>query len=237
MADRKVCCLAAGVLVALAAGFFAVVVRAGEEKDDFSELRLAVESPAQQPRTGKTTDNSGSRYRPADDKKSQPEGRYNKGKTDGAGTDKSGRRAPEDVKREKLAKMIAARLEKLAPLSKAKKDPDDRFLVGTSEVRLAESHADVRFESIQGQKEVANFLAGYVVDAPPQTLRQWHVFARAKSVEEAEGFLKDLRAQWDALEQLQAQQAEMARSMSLAYRSASDLRRQMGGYARSMCRT
>lgn len=61
--------------------------------------------------------------------------------------------------------------------------------------------------------------------------------ARVKSAEDAESFLTDLRAQWDATEKFQAEQAEMARSMSLAYRSASDLRRQMGGYARTLCRT
>jgi hypothetical protein len=109
--------------------------------------------------------------------------------------------------------------------------------VGTSEVRFAESQADVRFESVQGQKQVAERLADYVVSAPPQTLRQWHIFARVKTDEQAESFLKELRAQWDALEQAQAEQARLAESMSLAYRSASDLRRRMGGYARSVCRT
>lgn len=61
--------------------------------------------------------------------------------------------------------------------------------------------------------------------------------ARVKSAEDAESFLTDLRAQWDATEKFQAEQAGTARSMSLAYRSASDLRRQMGGYARTLCRT
>jgi hypothetical protein len=188
---------------------------------------------------GAWADEAGSRYQPSTEKKkSKPEGRFtNATPAPSASPDKTGRRPKADVQREKLAKMIAARLEKLPPPGKAKKDPDDHFVVGTSEVNLAKSHADVRFESVQGQKEVAALLADFVVNAPEQVLRQWHVFARVKSAEDAESFLKDIRAQWDAMEKFQAEQAKMARSMSQAYRSASDLRRQMGGYARTMCRT
>jgi hypothetical protein len=216
MAPRCLACLAAVGVIVLATGFVGLGVWADE---------------------------AGSRYQPATEKKkSKPEGRFTNAKpAPPASPDKTGRRPTADVQREKLAKMIAARLEKLLPAGRAKKDPDDHFVVGTSEVNLAKSHADVRFESVQGQKEVAALLADYVVNAPEQTLRQWHIFARVKSAEEAESFLTDLRAQWDAMEKIQAQQAaqqaKMARSMSLAYRSASDLRRQMGGSARTMCRT
>lgn len=178
---------------------------------------------------------SGSRYRSAEKKKAE-EGRLGKSKAGSAASgDMASKRAASE--REKLTKTISARLDKFMPAGKAKKGPDDHFIVGTSEVRLAESQADVRFESVQGQKEVAERLADYVVSAPPQTLRQWHIFARVKTDQEAEGFLRDLRIQWDALEQAQAEQARLAQTMSLAYRSASDLRRRMGGYARSICRT
>lgn len=213
MVPRHIVCLVAVGLIVLASGHPALGV----------------------PAKNKTPENPGSRYH-SSEKKAQREGRLGKSKSESAPSgDMAAKRAASE--REKLAKMISARLDKLPPAGKAKKGPDDHFIVGTSEVRLAESHADVRFESVQGQKEIAERLADYVASAPPQTLRQWHIFARVKTDAEADAFLKDLRAQWDALEQAQAEQARLAQSMSLAYRSASDLRKRMGGYARSMCRT
>jgi hypothetical protein len=248
MAARRLAGLAAVGVIVLATGFLGLGVWAGEDNPGFRESPSAVETRPKPARGNKMIDNAGSRYQPATEKskKSKPEGRFtNANPAPPASPDKTGRRATADVRREKLAKMIAARLEKLPPAgkAKAKKEPDDHFVVGTSEVNWAKSHADVRFESVQGQKEVAALLADYVVNAPEQTLRQWHVFARVKSADEAESFLKDLRAQWDAMDEIQARQAamarqaEFARSTSLAYRSASDLRGQMGGYARTACRT
>jgi hypothetical protein len=239
MIARRIEFLAAVGLLVLATGPSAIAAPAEEKDDDFSELNKDFDKAPPPPQaTPKMVENPGSRYQPSDKKKPPPEGRFSKPKGESSpSADKSSRSAAADAKREKLAKMIAARLDKLPPLGKAKKAADDYFLVGTSEVRLAERHADVRFESVQGQKEVAAHLAEYVVSAPEQTLRQWHVFTRVKSSEEAESFLTDLRAQWDSLEKMQADQAKLARNMSQAYRSASDLRGRMGGYARTMCRT
>ena len=41
-------------------------------------------------------------------------------------------------------------------------------------------HADIRFEIVKGVKETANFLLDFILGAPPNTQRQWHVFFRCR---------------------------------------------------------
>ena len=98
------------------------------------------------------------------------------------------------------AKSIEGRVD-LFKLSKAgKKTKDDAFVVGTADMRLSTLEADVRFRVISGVKAVADFLLDYVLAAPENVKRQWHVFYRAKTEEEANKFVEQLRADYDAME-------------------------------------
>jgi hypothetical protein len=81
---------------------------------------------------------------------------------------------------------------------RGKKAADDVFVVGTGELRLANRHADVRFQTMRGTSDVASFLIAYILGAPEQTQRQWHVFIRVKNEPEADQFLAELRRQYDA---------------------------------------
>jgi hypothetical protein len=98
------------------------------------------------------------------------------------------------------AQSIEGRLERFALTGRGKKAADDVFVVGTGELRLADRHADVRFQTMRGTSEVAGFLIAYIVGAPERTQRQWHVFLRVKNEPEADTYLAGLRRDYDAAE-------------------------------------
>ena len=105
--------------------------------------------------------------------------------------------APADPARAKLAGSIERRLGRLQPMGSKLKSPDDYYVLGTADLRLEDRHADVCFQKLQGQKATADFLAGYILEAPQKTLRQWHVFARLKADDQADQFLQFVRMQYD----------------------------------------
>jgi len=112
------------------------------------------------------------------------------------------RQAPppaEDPKRQKMIDTFSRRLGQMKPFGGGKKNPDDYFLLGTAELNRATGHADVRFEVMQGQREVAGFLADYIAAASRTSLRKWHVFYRLKDAEKAEQALQFTRSQYDQL--------------------------------------
>jgi hypothetical protein len=88
------------------------------------------------------------------------------------------------------------------PLSKkgGKKSPDDAFVVGTADLRLSDKHADVRFRVIKTVKAVADFLFDYVLAAPVDVKREWHIFYRSHSEEDANKYVAQLRKWYDDLE-------------------------------------
>ena len=105
--------------------------------------------------------------------------------------------APADPARAKLAASIERRLGRLQPMGSKLKSPDDYYVLGTADLRQEDRHADVCFQKLQGQKATADFLAGYILEAPEKTLRQWHVFARLKADDQADQFLQFVRMQYD----------------------------------------
>lgn len=111
------------------------------------------------------------------------------------------------VKNEAAAKKLLARAQMIEkqveafPLSeRGKKAPDDSFAVGTAELNLKTKNADIRFQVIQGTKRVSDFLIAYILAAPDDTQRQWHVFFRAKTPENADQYVEQLRNWYDTLE-------------------------------------
>ena len=106
---------------------------------------------------------------------------------------------------------------KLKPTDARKKSLDDFFVVGTADLN-AQRDADIRFEVRQGQRVLSEYLVDYVLTAPENTFRKWHVFSRHNNGYVAVQALEFTRIQFDA---------------SLAYQA--DLRRMYA--ARAMCRT
>jgi len=78
--------------------------------------------------------------------------------------------------RDKLFKQIKMALGKM-PV-KPRKGGERLLDRGTAEVNAKTRHADVRFYAKQGQDAVADFLVSFILDAPENVLRQWHVFGR-----------------------------------------------------------
>ena len=116
------------------------------------------------------------------------------------------------AEREKLMRALSRKLGQLPASKGKKKSKEDYFVVGTADIDTAASHADVRFRAMQKQLETARFLADYTLDAPVQTLRQWHVFSRFPSQAEADQFLQDMRAQYDAQVAYREQIAQIYRA-------------------------
>jgi hypothetical protein len=122
-----------------------------------------------------------------------------------------------DPRRKKLVEVLLRNIGKLKPTDARKKGLDDFFVVGTADLN-AQRDADIRFEVRQGQRILSEYLVDYVLTAPENTFRKWHVFSRHNNGYVAEQALEFTRIQFDA---------------SLAYQA--DLRRMYA--ARAMCRT
>ena len=108
-------------------------------------------------------------------------------------------------KRKKLIHSLMRQLGRLKPLRTPKKDLDDFFLLGTAELDLATRNANVCFQVKQGQREVAELLVDYVLDAPENTIRKWHVFYRLKDSQQAEQALQLTQTQYDQMQAYQTQ--------------------------------
>jgi hypothetical protein len=106
----------------------------------------------------------------------------------------------EDSQRVKTIDRLSRQLGRLKPYGTYKKDADDYFVLGTAELTEASGHADVCFQIKQGQRETAEFLVDYIGQAPPKTLRKWHVFHRLKDDATAEEALEFTRRQYDQLQ-------------------------------------
>lgn len=102
-----------------------------------------------------------------------------------------------DPKRDKMVKTVGRQLGRMSPGSGKKKDANDFFVLGIAEMNLVTREADVQFQSVQGQKEAAEFVADYMLNSPEGSLRQWHVFARAKDSSQADEILQQTRSQFD----------------------------------------
>lgn len=106
---------------------------------------------------------------------------------------------PAAVKRERMIRTFARRLARLKPVGATKKGPDDFYLLGTAELDPARGHADVCFQVKQGQQQVAEFLVDYMLEAPKNVARKWHVFCRLKDARQAQQALQFARMQYDQL--------------------------------------
>ena len=129
----------------------------------------------------------------------------------GAGTATEPRQVPksEALNREKTVKTIEKQLGKMTAATSKKKSVDDCWVVGTAEVQLTTQNADIRFEVRKGQRETAEFLADFILGQTPETPRQWHVFARFKSADEAELFVAARRQEFDQAEAYRQQMADI----------------------------
>ena len=118
-----------------------------------------------------------------------------------------------DPKRTKLIDTLLRQIGKLKPTDAPKKSLEDYFVIGTADLNVRTRAADVRFEARQGQQSVAEYLVDYVLTAPEDTLRKWHVFSRHKEGSQAGNALAQLRTQYD---QSLAYQAELRKIYAAA---------------------
>jgi hypothetical protein len=102
-----------------------------------------------------------------------------------------------DPRRKKLISDLFRKIGQLKPTDAAKRSLDDFFLIGTAELNIETRHADVRFETRQGQQAVAEYVGDYVLAPTDNTLRKWHVFSRHHAEEIAQQALADIRRQFD----------------------------------------
>ena len=89
--------------------------------------------------------------------------------------------------RDKLLVTIKEKLDAFVPKpAHTKKADDDLFVVGT--IDLQNHHAVVDFVIKKGVQETADFLADFEIGKKRGVIRQWRVFARAKTMKAAEVF-------------------------------------------------
>ena len=103
------------------------------------------------------------------------------------------------AKRAKTVEQFFRRLGRMAPVGTKKKSLDDFYLIGTAELESDTAHADVCFQVKQGQAAVAEYLVGYIENAPENTFRKWHVFFRYADGQQADTALAEARARYDAM--------------------------------------
>lgn len=110
-----------------------------------------------------------------------------------------------DPRRKKFIDTLFRQIGQFKPTDAPKKSLDDYFVIGTADLNVQTRDADVRFEARQGQKSVAEYLADYVLTAPENAFRKWHVFSRHKEGSQAEEALAQLRVRYDQSLAYQAQ--------------------------------
>jgi len=88
------------------------------------------------------------------------------------------------AQRNKLLATIKETLDTFTPKPRSKKAEEDFFVVGT--IDLQNHHAIVDFVIQEGVQQTANFIADFVLGKEPGMIREWRVFARAKTLKVAE---------------------------------------------------
>ncbi len=114
-----------------------------------------------------------------------------------------------DPRRQKFIDTMFRQIGQLKPTDWPKKSLDDYFVLGTADVNVRTLDAGVCFEARQGQRSVAEYLVDYLLAAPEETFRKWHVFSRHKDGAVAEQALAQLRLQYDQSLSYQAQLREI----------------------------
>jgi hypothetical protein len=116
------------------------------------------------------------------------------------------------AKSESIEDQLAA--FKLTPPSK--KSPDDYFVVGTADLNLSTSHADIRFEILGGVKNAADFIIDFNFNRPKNHQGEWHVFYRAHTESKAVEYRQAMRDWYDSLEAQRAQMAAIYKAKTTA---------------------
>lgn len=124
-----------------------------------------------------------------------------------------------DEQRTKVVEVLMKKLEKLKPQGKLEKAVDDFYVLGTSDVNVRSRHAEVRFSAKQGQQDVAEFLADYILAQPNGMIRQWYVFYRVKGPDQAQQALVAVRNQYDQAQRYQIQMQKIYNARAQAYRN------------------
>lgn len=138
------------------------------------------------------------------------------GQTSASGQQASQQAAPSaDPKRTKLIDTLSRQIGKLKPADAPKKSLDDYFVIGTADLNVRTRDANVRFEARQGQQSVAEYLVDYLLTAPEDALRKWHVFSRYKEGSQAEAALSELRTRYDQSLAYQAQLRQIYAATSM----------------------
>lgn len=114
-----------------------------------------------------------------------------------------------DPRRKKFIETLFRQIGQLKPTDSPKKSLDDYFVLGTADVNVRTLDAGVCFEARQGQRSVAEYLVDYLLAAPEDTFRKWHVFSRHKDGSVAEQALNSVRMQYDQSLAYQAQLREI----------------------------
>ncbi|MGA2620588.1 MAG: hypothetical protein ABSF26_23445 [Thermoguttaceae bacterium] len=119
-------------------------------------------------------------------------------------------KAAEVLQRKARSQSIEGQLEAFKPAKgSGRKTLDDFFVVGTAEVFPIAERADVRFQVVGGTQPTASFLLDFILRGTGQTTREWHVFFRAKTQDEADKYIAQLRNWYDTLETQRAQIAQI----------------------------
>lgn len=119
-------------------------------------------------------------------------------------------------RKQRMTAVFSRKLTRMAPImgpttsaEREKRAPDDFFLLGTAQLDAVSKNADLCFQVKQGQTEVADFIADYILDEPDRAVRKWHVFARFKDNQTAEEGLVHLQQRYDLANEYQAQIARI----------------------------
>jgi hypothetical protein len=114
---------------------------------------------------------------------------------------------PDALARKARSQSIENQLEAFKPSKAAKRSLDDYFVVGTAELVIKTENADIRFFVVNGTKATASFLLDFILTGGDDTKRRWHVFYRARSKDDADKYIAQLRQWYDTME---AQRDHMA---------------------------
>lgn len=118
-------------------------------------------------------------------------------------------KAAEGLRKNARSQSIEGQLEAFKLTRSGRKSLEDFFVVGTAELFKEEQRADVRFQVTNGTKATASFLLDFILGGDSRTQRQWHVFFRAKTDEDANKYITQLREWYDTQESQRAQIAQI----------------------------
>jgi hypothetical protein len=111
------------------------------------------------------------------------------------------------IVRKARAQSIEGQLEIFKITPPGKRSDDDTFVVGTGVLFKSTRHADIRFEIVKGVKATGNFLLDFILTPEQNTEREWHVFFRCRTEDQATEYRTQLRQWYDTLE---AQRSQIA---------------------------